>query len=357
MLDLLLKRGGARQAAMPALLDLSQPSVARLVGSFQADGLVHIAGRAPEGRGNPSAQISLNSDYAYSLGIGLVGDAITMALLDLTGQVRAARAEAMPSMSPALVIPRLVALKAELIRAAGIDASRIIGAGVGFSGFFVGDQPRFNPPTQLRDWAGIDLADALSGPLGLSVICENDGTAAAIAESLLGIGRRCSNFAYCHLTNGFGGGIIVDGRPLRGALGNAGDFGGILWFLDDGYPSLDRLLHRVTTAGGDDSTVEDMVRRIGPDTPGVAEWISESERPISKLAFLLGHILAPEKIVIGGRLPHAVAAALATAVTMPTTPSRNGMPFPLPEIVASELDGDAAAIGAAAMPLQQIFFG
>jgi len=357
ILEVLLKRGGASQASLPATLDLSQPSVARLIGSFHDDGIVHLSQRAPERRGNPSMQVNLNPDFAYALGFGIVGDAVSVALLDLAGGARASRAMAMPSMNRATVIEAVVALKDMVIRSTGIDAARIVGAGVGFSGFFVGDPIRFNPPAQLADWADVDVANALTGPLGMPVVCENDGTAAAVAESLLGIGRTCENFAYCHLTNGFGGGIIVDGKPLRGAMGNAGDFGGVLWALDEGYPSLDNLRTHVIAAGGKDESVEKMVRRIAPDTPGVAAWIDEARVPIAKLAFLLGHILAPEKVVIGGRLPLQVAAALATAITLPRTPTRNDQPFPLPVIVPSQVEGDAAALGAAAMPLQQLFFG
>jgi hypothetical protein len=32
------------------------------------------------------------------------------------------------------------------------------------------------------------------------------------------------------------------------------------------------------------------------------------------------------------------------------------MPFPLPKVVAREVEADASAIGAAAMPLHQFFF-
>lgn len=356
LLDLLLKKGPTSQAALTAALDISQPSVARLVSGFLADGAVKVSERVAQGRGNPSVQVALDPDYAYGLGVSLSGDSVSLTLLDMTGRPRSTRAVAMPDMAPQIVLDRLFALKSELLTETSVDPSRIVGAGVGFSGFFVADPLRFNPPQQLRGWAQIDVADALSQALDLSVIGENDGTAAAVAESLLGVGRTCSTFAYCHLTNGFGGGLIVDGRPLRGAMGNAGDFGGVLWLLDDGYPNLDLLRSTVEAAGSAFDTVEEMVRTIRPETPGVSDWISDAQRPIAKLAFLLGHILAPERVVIGGRLPVPVAQALADAVSLPQTPTRNAQPFPLPRVVASEVNGDAVAIGAALMPLQALFF-
>jgi hypothetical protein len=65
---------------------------------------------------------------------------------------------------------------------------------------------------------------------------------------------------------------------------------------------------------------------------------------------------APEKVVIGGCLPDWLAKRLAEKITLPASPPRNVMPFPRPKIVAREVDGDASAIGAAAMPLRQFFF-
>jgi predicted NBD/HSP70 family sugar kinase len=66
-------------------------------------------------------------------------------------------------------------------------------------------------------------------------------------------------------------------------------------------------------------------------------------------------MVAPEKVVIGGRLPSWLAQHLAESVVLPSTPPRNGMPFPLPQVVARQVEGDSVAIGAAIMPLQALF--
>jgi predicted NBD/HSP70 family sugar kinase len=179
---------------------------------------------------------------------------------------------------------------------------------------------------------------------------------AAFAESLLGVGRTCSNFAYLHLNNGFGGGLVFDGRVIRGANGNAGDFGGAWWLLNKGYPGLNRLRFHVSKYGTKFETIEEMSHALNPETPGVEEWILEAHPPFAMVCFLLGHMVAPEKIVIGGLLPGWLAKHLAERIVLPTSPPRNVMPFPLPKIVAREVEGDAVAIGAAAMPLHQLFF-
>lgn len=357
MLDLLLKRGNGVQAELSNRLGLSQPSVARLVNGFVADGMIRSSARVATGRGNPSLTLRLAPDYAYGLGVGIIGDALSLALVDFAGQVRGTSRVAMQDRTRRSITAQIASMKEAMLADTAIDPSRIVGAGLGFSGFLVDGPVRFNPPAVLADWVNADLPATLAPVLGRSLLCDNDATTAAIAESLLGVGRDCANFAYCHLTNGFGGALIADGRPVRGAFGNAGDFGAVWWLLDQGYPNLDRLRHHVADAGQSYGTVEEMLGAIDARTSGVEAWLAEAEQPFATLAFLLGHMVAPERIVIGGRLPGDLAEALAGRIRMPASPPRNDQPFPLPTIVARQVEGDAAAIGAALMPLQALFFG
>ena len=99
-----------------------------------------------------------------------------------------------------------------------------------------------------------------------------------------------------------------------------------------------------------------MLAGLTPDMPGIEGWLAEAEKPFASLAFLLGHMVAPEKVVIGGRLPGWLAERLAARIVLPASPPRNDQPFRLPAVVARQVDGDAAAIGAALMPLQALFF-
>lgn len=356
LLDLLIRRGSVAQADVPRRLDLSQSSVARLVGDFARDGLVTLASRKASGPGNPSAMVRLNPDFAFTLGIAIVGDAVSMAVVDLTGGVRGYASIAMPDMAPDKVMPELRRMRDALLSQAAIDRTRLIGAGAGFSGFFVGDPPRFNPPPLLADWVEVDIAATLSDALALPVLCDNDATAATVHECLLGTGRTCQTFAYCHLTNGFGGGLVIEGRAVRSWMGNAGDFGGVWWLLDKGYPNLDLLMTRVNAAGGRFATVEEMVGAITCATAGVEQWLDEAVVPFGMLVSILGHVVSPEKVVIGGRIPPAIAAELAARVTPPRTPTRHGMPFPLPTVVASDTVGDTVAFGAGLLPFLGTFF-
>ena len=354
-LDLLFRRGVLSQAEVTRALDLSQPTVARLIQGFERDGMVVLSRRTTERPGNPSVDVRLAPGFAYSFGAGLVGDLVSLNLMDFSGAVVGSRRAAMRSMGRAAVLDRLTAFHGELVAEHGIDPRRVVGLGVGVSGFFVGEGRRLDPPASFDDWGLSETAPIFEEALGLPVTVQNAAATAAIAESLFGVGRTCPDFAYLHLSNGFGGGIISGGRLFPGAHGNAGAFGGIWTAAGLGYPSLDRMLHLVGAAGGTFPSVEPMLAAVGVDTPGVEAWLAEAERAFTMLCAFLAHALDPAAIVIGGRLPPPIAGALAARIRLPAATERRMRPPPLPVVRTSEVPGDAASLGAAAMPLQATF--
>ena len=74
---------------------------------------------------------------------------------------------------------------------------------------------------------GVAFQTLLQKALGLTIIIENDATAAAIGEHWLGASQGLQNSICVTLGTGVGGGIIVNGQPLRGPDGTAGEIGHI----------------------------------------------------------------------------------------------------------------------------------
>ena len=71
----------------------------------------------------------------------------------------------------------------------------------------------------LPGWRGADLTKELNKEFRVDVAVENDGDAAALAESKWGSGRGAENFIYITISTGIGGGIILGGRLYRGVGG------------------------------------------------------------------------------------------------------------------------------------------
>jgi glucokinase len=73
-------------------------------------------------------------------------------------------------------------------------------------------------------WNGVPVAAPLSRTLGQPVALVNDARAFSLAESVLGAGRGLGTVVCLVLGTGVGGGVVVDGRLLRGT-GTAGEIG------------------------------------------------------------------------------------------------------------------------------------
>ena len=79
-----------------------------------------------------------------------------------------------------------------------------------------------------------------------------------------------------------------------------------------------------------------------------------------KTTELLGAVLAslfdPEFFVLGGRLPVSIAEALVDRMRIPTPASRWGRYPPQPKLALAQVRTHPVAVGAAALPMQRLFF-
>ncbi len=102
------------------------------------------------------------------------------------------------------------------------------------SGFTVAVPGTVNPVSKIISNApnvpaleNFPLAVTLSNKLNLPVDIENDANAAAVGENWLGASKGFQNSICVTLGTGVGGGIIIDGKILRGVDGTAAEIGHI----------------------------------------------------------------------------------------------------------------------------------
>lgn len=106
----------------------------------------------------------------------------------------------------------------------GVDPRRIVGLGAGLPGALDPVRGVVYLAPNLK-WTDIPIRDLLEERLDLPVVVENDANCAALGEWSAGAGRGSALLVALTLGTGIGGGILVEGRVLRGARGAAGEIG------------------------------------------------------------------------------------------------------------------------------------
>jgi glucokinase len=96
-------------------------------------------------------------------------------------------------------------------------------------------------PPNLAGWHDVPLSERVEAAIGLPTFLERDTNVAIMAEWRHGAARGTTDAIYVTVSTGIGGGIVVDGRPLIGKDGTAGEVGHITVDIDgpicgDGSP-------------------------------------------------------------------------------------------------------------------------
>jgi glucokinase len=120
----------------------------------------------------------------------------------------------------------LDAAVAEVVRGAvgGVSVSRV---GIGSAGP-VDTVRGLASPLNVPVWRDHPLRDVVAALVpDAQVILAADGLAITLAEQRYGAGRGSDNVMGIVVSTGVGGGLVLDGRGIRGASGNAGHFGHI----------------------------------------------------------------------------------------------------------------------------------
>ena len=84
----------------------------------------------------------------------------------------------------------------------------------------------------LTDWVGVPLGARLEKAFGVPVVVENDVNAGAYGEATVGAAAGYRSMVGIFPGTGIGGGIVLDGKLLRGAHNGAGEIGHVVVLID-----------------------------------------------------------------------------------------------------------------------------
>ena len=155
------------------------------------------------------------------IGIDVGGTKIAAGAVGDDGEVLAFLRKPTPASDPSAVAGVIAECVRELARSYDVR-----GVGIGAAGFVDGTRTTIVFAPNLA-WRNEPLALRVADATGLPVVVENDANAAAWGEFRFGVAAGYSSVVVVTVGTGIGGGIIVDGRLLRGSGGFAGEIGHI----------------------------------------------------------------------------------------------------------------------------------
>jgi len=159
-------------------------------------------------------------DLVLALDVG--GTKLAAGLVDPSGGLRRRASRPTPVGAGAEAV-----LAALLDAATEVRAGDEVACGVGCGGPMTAGGELVSP-LNIEDWRDFPLRRRLAEALGLPVHIDNDAKALALGEGAHGAARGERDFLAMVVSTGVGGGIVLDGRLLDGAAGNAGHIGHLI---------------------------------------------------------------------------------------------------------------------------------
>jgi len=363
VLDAVRLHGPLGRTAIARLAHLSPQAVSNIVSELIEEGLLLECGRLRAGRGLPPVQVAVNPDGGMTVGIEIAANRLVTVLVDLTGHVRANRTIPLNDTDPDHIAPLLKEEIDEVCKTVAGSRERLLGVGVVMPGPFEIEGMSSVGPTTLPGWSGLDAAGILTAATGVTTLVENDATAAAVGERLHGVARSLKNFCLVYFGAGLGLGIVTDGRPMRGAFGNAGEIGHVI--VSPGgkpcpcgnrgclerYASLHALRERLAAKDVPCNGLSDLEALHAARHPVLRAWIEEAASSLACIVGMLENLLDPESIVFGGALPDALLADLIMALNPLPLSVASRRRRTVPRVMGGTTGLLTAALGAAALPL------
>lgn len=315
----------------------------------------------------------------YDIGIDVGGTGITAGLVDDSLKIVARKnIPTDRSMTAKAMSETLVSLARELIEENRISLKRIRSIGVGVPGTANRKTGRIEYANNLPYCQG-NIRQLLQGQTSRKIYFENDANAAAWGEYLC-LGRKPDSFVMVTLGTGVGGGIILNGKIVRGINYAAAELGHMTIRYDgipcscgrrgclEAYASGEALIEQAremmqkktkslmwSLCRGDLAQVNgklvfDAVRQGDKAAAKVVEDFAEY---LSEGIANIINILQPDLLCIGGGISKSGDILLPVLEELVRSKIYSRDSTENTKLVAAKLDNDAGIVGAAKLRLNK----
>jgi glucokinase len=312
------------------------------------------------------------------IGVDVGGTNIQAVLATAAGVVRSRAKNLTPrSGGHAPAVEAIAKTVTQAIQKASLSASDVAGIGLALPGV-VDPQAGKVLVTPNMELGGCDIVAQLQKHVQLPIALGNDVDMGTLGEKWLGAARDAGNVVGIFPGTGIGGGIILDGKLLRGSHETAGEIGHMIMQIDGprcgcgakgcfealaSRTAIERDI-RKAIADGEKSVVSDLAGKKGHIRSSVlARALQEKDKVVTNVlrdacdvigqaCISIQHILDPEVIVLGGGILEACGSFMMPRIERAVHNDPFAKGRRQGRILLSTLGDDAVALGAIAL-LQQ----
>lgn len=261
----------------------------------------------------------------YGFGVDLGGTTVKIAFFDLLGSILCKwEIPTVTENGGKQILPDIAEAVLKFLQEQGISKQEVLGIGIGVPG--AADKNGIVAACDNLGWGRTDVVGQLGQLTGLPVKAGNDANMAALGECWKGSG--CDNMVLVTLGTGVGGGVIIDGKPLVGKNGAAGEIGHLVLRTDEerrcncgkrgcgeqycSATGIVRLAKEYLQKSGENSLLgqEELTCKAVFDAAGQGDGAAQAilEQVYGYLGELIANVcivLNPEVVVIGGGVSRA----------------------------------------------------
>jgi glucokinase len=360
ILEIIRRESPISRSTIARRLDVSLPTVMRIVDQLVDEGLVQSHGDSEWSGGRRRPLLEFNGDGFVVLGVDLGGTKMYGAISNLCGKIIDELDIGRHGTTGEESYNRLVTLIDTLLASPKLQERKVRGIGIGAPGITWHKEGIVKWAFTLN-WQDFPLKDRLSERYGLPIIVDNDVNLAALGELWFGAGQNTQNMILIAIGTGIGAGIIINRALYRGSREASGEIGHMVpggEFLGKNYLDFGALESVASGSGiaerarsvlqsnhhplaGDKILAEDVFEAARKGQDWAWKIINEV---VDYLAIAIANLTVsfdPDLIVLGG----GVARSADLLVEPILRRIEIAIPTP-PKLVVSKLGLRAAAMGA-----------
>lgn len=353
ILEIIRRESPISRTSIAERLEVSLPTVMRIVDELEDEGLVRLQGGSEWSGGRRRPLIEFNAGESVVLGIDLGGANFYGAVSDLGGRVVDEALLPGAGSDSEGNYRQLLALIDTLLQSNKLMDKKIRGIGVGVPGP-TSHQEGVVSWAPALNWKDFPIKERLRSHYSLPLIVDNDMNLAALGELWFGQGQNARNMVLITVSTGIGAGIIIDRMLYRGSTDSSGEIGNMLpgkEFLGREFGNFGALETQASLSGLMERAREqyllkeiqpsDIFKAASREEPFASDLVNGMEDCLALAIINLIVAFDPDLVLLCGALAQYSNFLLDPILTR----IRSSLPR-LPEIQVSQLDRKAVVMGA-----------